>query len=531
MNIKTLFITALSIVFITTLHAQEVNMVLERGVGEADGFRDDAEVIGSVENSILILDGEDLVLSNGLESGTKIVGNLGTNGRIIHGRALLNSKLYFIIDNDDEEFQLMELDPDSETLNTLLSGYNIISNIVAYDNKIYCSAESANSNDAFISIDPSDLSIQEIFELNSFGGMRDAVVHDDLIYTIHWTTTAANGAYLSRTNGTPGNVDEFHFFHNGSEFSQTADINMTSAGDNLYMWYNDGSHDYSLIVSDGTNAGTITLTDLLEPLPFDDFDRDRKIGILGNNILFLGRDRATNNRELWISDGTVEGTRKRRMSSGVRVNPQFFTSYMDQLYFYGASEDESFFDVCVSDGTFDGTNLLFDPSGLFFTGWHLVQHNDRLFFSAVNSSNKGDLYAHEGTEASLEMISDLAPGSNNSRLFNLHSAGENLFFLGDTGTQGIELYVYGSQMSDVIELNKATTLIYPNPAIDYLNLSNFELEIGSVIIYDINSQIVDKFLTTNEIVSIRDLLPGFYTLTFKNHKKTITSKFIKVSNY
>jgi len=61
------------------------------------------DIIGTIGNSIAFVDWGDVVLSNGFELGTSVIGNLGTHGRMLHSRVEHDGKLYFLIEKDESE--------------------------------------------------------------------------------------------------------------------------------------------------------------------------------------------------------------------------------------------------------------------------------------------------------------------------------------------------------------------------------------------------------------------------------------------
>lgn len=71
-----------------------------------------------------------------------------------------------------------------------------------------------------------------------------------------------------------------------------------AVGNKLFFTAEEISGDESLFVTDGTPAGTIKLIDLNDFNNFTSFN---------NKLIFIGRD--GNGNELWVSDGTVAGTK------------------------------------------------------------------------------------------------------------------------------------------------------------------------------------------------------------------------------
>ncbi len=431
------------------IEAQNTRLVTDLLPGNESGFTEDAEIIGTAQNSIAIFDRNQVILSNGTEEGTQIF-EVGSNAWIGHHRTVLNDKIYFILNNDENDYSLVEIDPSSQTISSILSGFGTLSSLVSLNDKLYCHAESEIFSDDYISVDPTTGDTEVIFGLDWFGTMRDVVVHNNLIYSIHWSNSS-EGAYLAKSDGTPGNVDEFKFLHNGSEFSQTSSINLTSAGDNIYFFYYSANSSYAFYVSDGTNEGTQVLQEGMERISFFDYDENKAIGTIGNSIFFRGvLEGASNDQDLWISDGTVEGTCTLRIANEDKdVEPRFFSNHDDKLYFYGYNRDGSWSErlgMIVSDGTKTGTIVPYDsfdhPDNLPYTGWQMCSHNNKLYFVSETDENGAELYSSEGPLSSIIRISDVAEGDETAQIRKLTSSGENLFFVCFTPEFGRELYVH-----------------------------------------------------------------------------------------
>ncbi|WP_210149023.1 T9SS type A sorting domain-containing protein [Chryseobacterium scophthalmum] len=83
---------------------------------------------------------------------------------------------------------------------------------------------------------------------------------------------------------------------------------------------------------------------------------------------------------------------------------------------------------------------------------------------------------------------------------------------------------------DVLAVNdssvkKSRTMIYPNPATDYLEIQT-ESNVNSVEIYDMSGRKENTEVNNNRI-NISNLTPGNYLLKIKTSNETITKKFIK----
>ena len=240
--------------------------------------------------------------------------------------------------------------------------------------------------------------------------------------------------------------------------------NFVEFNDRLYFSANNGNSGSELFVSDGTDEGTQLLVDLRpgssnygynygsNPSNFVEF----------NNRLYFQANNGESGRELFVSDGTAEGTQLlvdlRPSSSNYGYNygsnPSDFVEFSDRLYFQ-ADNGESGRELFVSDGTAEGTQLLVDlrPGSSNYgynygsNPFNFVEFNDRLYFQADNGESGRELFVSDGTAEGTQLLVDLRPGSNNygynygSNPSNFVEFNDRLYFTANNGESGRELFV------------------------------------------------------------------------------------------
>jgi len=111
---------------------------------------------------------------------------------------------------------------------------------------------------------------------------------------------------------------------------------------------------------------------------------------------------------------------------------------------------------------------------------------------------------------------------------------DNMRFVHDnynTGTAGFA-YVDNVRVNmDTFSTEDFTTAsfsIYPNPATDFIRISNGVDTIENVTITDLNGRIVKQtILDANQQINISDLAQGVYILNATSNGKTITEKIVK----
>jgi ELWxxDGT repeat protein len=244
----------------------------------------------------------------------------------------------------------------------------------------------------------------------------------------------------------------------------SAPYNLTEFKDKLYFSANDGKHGNELFVSDGTAEGTQLLVDLR---PGEDNYGNQYSSYSSNltefkNKLYFAANDGKHGNELFVSDGTAEGTQllvDLRPGEDNYGNTQ--GSYVsnlvevnDQLYFT-ANDGEHGNELFVSDGTAEGTQLLVDlrpgednygnQYGSYAS--NLVEFQDKLYFTVNDGEHGSELFVSDGTAEGTQLLVDLRPGEDNygnqygSYASNLVEFQGKLYFTANDGEHGNELFV------------------------------------------------------------------------------------------
>jgi ELWxxDGT repeat protein len=188
--------------------------------------------------------------------------------------------------------------------------------------------------------------------------------------------TPGEGLTLMKTNGTtsgtvvvkPGNLVD--------EVARITNVNGTV----FFSAFND-----QLWKSDGTAAGTVMLKDM-QPAVSSAKGVLNIVGVNGS-AFFIGNDPLTG-RELWKSDGTFAGTVlvKDIYPGSSSSNPdQGFGLYVVGKYvLFTADDNISGREMWISDGTADGTYMMQDifPGPMGSEPNHIIEMNGRIYISA-----------------------------------------------------------------------------------------------------------------------------------------------------
>ncbi len=187
--------------------------------------------------------------------------------------------------------------------------------------------------------------------------------------------------------------------------------------------------------SDGTMRGTVPLTQLATQLP--DGNPFRDLRALGKRLLFVA-DTTGNRQELWASDGTAKGTRALTryttpdallLATG---NVQRRATIGNRLIFE-AKEEGLGNELWVTDGTPQGTRIVRDVCPGPCSGAAALEatltNQSRLFFQGNDGTRGAELWVTDGTAAGTRIVRDLCRGSCGSFARSFSSGSGRTFFL------------------------------------------------------------------------------------------------------
>ena len=246
----------------------------------------------------------------------------------------------------------------------------------------------------------------------------------------------ATGSELWRSDGTPAGTVLVKDLAPGSTSSFPTDL--TVVGGRIFFLANSGDK-LALWVTDGTAAGTQQLH-LFLSLPGE----ESWLTAVGNK-LFLSADDGTSGRELWVSDGTQDGTRLAAdiAAGATSAAPSELTAVGGQVFF-SADDRVSGRELWASDGTQVGTHLVADISPLASDSSpnELFNWAGKLLFAADDGVHGRELWQSDGTAQGTVLAASIAPGVASSSPAQMVVVGGVLYFSADDGTHGRELWRY-----------------------------------------------------------------------------------------
>ena len=242
------------------------------------------------------------------------------------------------------------------------------------------------------------------------------------------------GHEMFRTRGLPGTTRLFAEFWSGELAG--APHRYIRVGNLLFFTARRDFGTY-LYRTDGTTAGTVELAAV---------EMAAHAVLQGRLYFFQGTD-------LWVSDGTVPGTRVLRSFtfSTFPFTPPEIAVFGTRLLLTGGDRTLGA-ELWVSDGTATGTALLTDlvPGAGSSTPTHFRVVGARAFFLAETPTTGRELFVTDGTAAGTTLVQDIRPGvasaflgilpDRRSAPITLEVLGNQLLFSADDGVRGFELW-------------------------------------------------------------------------------------------
>ncbi len=227
---------------------------------------------------------------------------------------------------------------------------------------------------------------------------------------------------------------------------------LTRFGNTLYF-SGDGSTGIGreLWMSDGTIEGTVPVIGIGDGFQFQQVDQ---LTVVGDKLFFVAD--TANGNELWVTDGTVDGTTEFNLAESFGSYPEALTPVGDKLFFR-ANDGVHGPELWVSDATVEGTILVKDirlvPEGEedFFgsSPVPLAGLGGELLFFADDRVTGQKLWKSDGTENGTVVVKDIWSDPYEEE-FDSGETGTGkgratvfdgkVFFAADDGNVGAELW-------------------------------------------------------------------------------------------
>ncbi len=279
----------------------------------------------------------------------------------------------------------------------------------------------------------------------------------------------------------------------------------------------------------GERGGT---TDSSNPRDFTDSDGKLYYAAEGDDV--AGYD-------LFVYDHTGEPF---QIDLGADIFPRAIMPFADTMVIFNA-EDSNGRELWISDGTIEGTHPIIDlypgeMDGVFGTGAigesFYVYNDSLLYFAGADGVNAAgefvfELFVSDGTEEGTQIVSDLVAGTEGSNPGNFFEFGNRLYFAATDALIGREpFYLTTGTTSAVDEVMLASGFSiapYPNP-LPPGSMLTVELQLNGGT--DIQARLFD--LTGRPVQNIQNLgnyQAGKHTIQFKPEHQATGYYILKIS--
>lgn len=453
-----------------------------------------------------------------------------------------NNKLYFIAKDGYSNYSYWESDGTAQgtILANNVAGIPFVNafNFITYNNKTYFTASDVNHGNELWVSDSTVNGTMMVKDINP--GISNSYISNLIVCNNKLFFTANNGINgneLWVSNGTSSGTEMLKDFNSGvinSEFYSFAIFN-----NKLYFYTDDGINGRELWSSDGTSNGTSMVKDIYSGLSSSQPKNytPSMIVIINNKLYFSATD-GINGSELWESDGTFNGTIMIKdiypgSASGVMITGggSTFSIYNNKMYFR-ANDGINGNELWMSDGTSDGTLMVKDiqPGSSSSQVYPLVTAilNDKLYFGA----NYFELWETDGTSSGTVNVLNNSSCRVAFPFTQLTVYNNKLYFAGSATGGSFQLWSYEPVVTEVNETNHllSNISIYPNPANGKItiDLSDSNTPTATIKLMNIMGETI-LVEQTNESKSQLDLssVPnGIYLIQVQTNNSTSTNRIV-----
>lgn len=357
--------------------------------------------------------------------------------------------------------------------------------------------------------------------------------------TLYFTADDGFGREVWKTDGTPSGT------------VMVADINptghslprhLTPHNGLLYFAAGDGTNEYALYKTDG-----ITTTKIAVPDNTNTYGVSAINDIVSfNGYLFFQAYDPVHHWELWRSDGTTSGT---AMFIDIEpnytpINPGGYPKNLKVIgnkLFFSAKKNNTDVELWVTDGTVNGTVMVKDinPSGASMPS-DFFEYKGWVFFGADDGVNGIELWTSDGTPGGTYMIENIN-GSNDGYEGNHIIYNNELYFTGIDSLNGVSLWKVknftGFNEQIGFDVNTSSLNCQPNPFHTSTSIT-LQSETGShqtLKVFDLLGNEICELLNDyrpagkHTITFNADNIPcGLYILSLNNNHGCITKKMLKL---
>lgn len=399
--------------------------------------------------------GIELWTSNGTEQGTFLLKdiNVGTSNSSVRNMFIYNNMLFFSADDGINGSELWISDGTNQGTSLLKdinpgSNSSFPGNFFIFNGYLFFTAYTPNQGLEIWKSDGTTEGTNLFIDINigfSSGLLQESTF---LIFNNNFYFFADNGTTgfeLWKSDGSESGTNLLKDIYPGVIGSSNTLIGAATNDYFVFKARTPSTFD-ELWISDGTTSGTQLLKDI-NPTAFGSLNENSEFVTFDNKIYFTASDNNVTGRELWVTDGTFNGTNLLKdifPGSGSSAISQL-TSTNGYLIFSARDNLSQFNTVWISDGTEDGTEKLMDINLSQNSNSELkfVEFDNKIFFAGgLNSLNGNELWNTDGTPQNTNIVKDIFKKNGSiSGIREFTILNDKVIFTGTNGLSGAEPFV------------------------------------------------------------------------------------------
>lgn len=246
-----------------------------------------------------------------------------------------------------------------------------------------------------------------------------------------------------------------------------------------------------------------------------------------NNYALLGGKCIFNlQNSLYITDGSKAGTTLITKDYKFGCYSKFFP-IGNKLIFTAIGPGQSGRDIYITDGTTSGTKLLkrMNMKSCYNTDEYTILNN-KVYFVFTTNCDHQEIWETDGTATGTKFTFEINSGA--SRIINLITHQDRLYFIGTNASFGSELWEYAPVVTHTHEPNAISPVsVYPNPALDRVLIKSNEQLIHTEL-YNANGSMIESLGDDVRMINLANYPNGIYYIKYQNISGKINStRFVK----
>jgi trimeric autotransporter adhesin len=344
------------------------------------------------------VNGAELWLSDGTEAGTVLVKDINGGPAPSHPSQManLNGKLVFTANDGGPTGRELWISDGTEAGTTLLKDVrpgpntSFIENLTVIGGVLYFTANDGTHSRELWTSDGTEagtVMVKDIFPNFYSSDPDDLTEFDGELYFA--ARNGTNGRELWKTDGTEaGTVLVKDIQPAGGAYTSSYPSYFINAGDALYFGAYDDANGRELWKTDGTEAGTVLVADIV-PGSYGSFASP--LAALNGTVYIHATDGT--GYELWKADTGGVSKVKDISDGAIGSQPGYLTVYHGKLYFTAFNETSGR-ELWVTDGTEAGTKVAAQTVAGTGDGMpsQLTVSGDRLYFTAYSATQGNELW-------------------------------------------------------------------------------------------------------------------------------------------